>query len=627
MELTEDRIIHRFIKDIAEYEQGGEYFNQVIPADTQAYAIYPAGGEKVGLYYVLGDDVHTYTEIRAGSGSKKSAKEYPVFTQDDVNTINKKADKSYVDTEFNNAEKAWTALVNAEKSRAEGAENTIAVALNDETARAVLEEDKLDKKIDAEINRATNKENNITSDLNTHKNNKNNPHDVTKAQVGLGNCDNTSDINKPISKLTQDALDNLSKDLGDETDRAIEAEQLITNNLSNHKNDKNNPHSVTKSQVGLGNVDNVSDINKPISSATQKALDNLSDDLSNEVSRATNKENEINNSFIAHKNAIDNPHSVTKVQVGLSNVDNTSDLNKPVSTAVQTELDKKADKTSVYTKQEIDSKLTSAFIYKGTVATEANLPKTNNKIGDIYNVDDTGSNYAWNGTDWDKLSETIDLSPYLTISSAENTYATKNELTNGLNLKLNTADLTGVGLSNDYNDITNKPSVNNVVLEGNKTLEDLGIQPVGNYALKSELPTKVSELVNDSGYLTTHQDISGKADLSYVNNELNKKQDAGDYALKSEIPAIPTNISEFTNDAGYLTEIPDDYLTVEEASSVYALAADLESKADKSELPVESQLLAGDIITILNFNGTTIEEIKEELNTFLEALRNRNVIA
>lgn len=53
----------------------------------------------------------------------------------------------------------------------------------------------------------------ITSDINavqtnleTHINNKSNPHEVTKDQVGLGNVDNTSDVNKPISNATQTAL-------------------------------------------------------------------------------------------------------------------------------------------------------------------------------------------------------------------------------------------------------------------------------------------------------------------------------------------------------------------------------------------------------------------------------------
>lgn len=47
--------------------------------------------------------------------------------------------------------------------------------------------------------------------------------------------------------------------------------------LDEHKTDKSNPHSVTKAQVGLANVDNTSDVNKPISSATQTALNGKSD--------------------------------------------------------------------------------------------------------------------------------------------------------------------------------------------------------------------------------------------------------------------------------------------------------------------------------------------------------------
>lgn len=46
----------------------------------------------------------------------------------------------------------------------------------------------------------------VQTNLETHINNKSNPHEVNKAQVGLGNVDNTSDANKPISTATQNAL-------------------------------------------------------------------------------------------------------------------------------------------------------------------------------------------------------------------------------------------------------------------------------------------------------------------------------------------------------------------------------------------------------------------------------------
>jgi hypothetical protein len=46
-----------------------------------------------------------------------------------------------------------------------------------------------------------------------------------------------------------------------------------TDSLNNHIKDTNNPHNVTKSQIGLSNVDNTSDTNKPVSTLQQAALD------------------------------------------------------------------------------------------------------------------------------------------------------------------------------------------------------------------------------------------------------------------------------------------------------------------------------------------------------------------
>lgn len=60
----------------------------------------------------------------------------------------------------------------------------------------------------------------------------------------------------------------------------------------------------------------------------------------------------------------------------------------------------------------IDTAVSSAFTYKGSVATESALPSTGNKTGDVYDVLDTGMNYAWDGTKWDALGSTVDLSNY-----------------------------------------------------------------------------------------------------------------------------------------------------------------------------------------------------------------------
>ena len=71
--------------------------------------------------------------------------------------------------------------------------------------------------------------------------------------------------------------------------------------------------------------------------------------------------------------------------------------------------------TDVYTKTEIDAKVFSVYKYMGTVANEAMLPTENLVVGHVYNLEDSGMNVAWNGTNWDALGPTIDLTPYLTI--------------------------------------------------------------------------------------------------------------------------------------------------------------------------------------------------------------------
>ena len=105
-------------------------------------------------------------------------------------------------------------------------------------------------------NQTTNKAN--QSDLTAHIQNQNNPHNITKQQVGLGNVTNV--------------------------------EQASKSDFQHHLDNHNNPHSVTKAQVGLGNVMNVEQASKQ--------------------------------EFNAHATNLNNPHGVTKSQVGLGNVDN-----------------------------------------------------------------------------------------------------------------------------------------------------------------------------------------------------------------------------------------------------------------------------------------------------------------
>lgn len=130
------------------------------------------------------------------------------------------------------------------------------------------------------------------------------------------------------------------------------------------------------------------------------------------------------------------PSQVTEATVsGWGFTKNTGTYSKPsggipksdLTSTVQASLNK-ADSalqehqslSNYYTKSEVDGKVSSVYKYKGTVATYSALPSTGLTIGDVYNVESDGSNYAWTGTTWDKLGGDIDLSNYQTKISSSN---------------------------------------------------------------------------------------------------------------------------------------------------------------------------------------------------------------
>jgi hypothetical protein len=77
--------------------------------------------------------------------------------------------------------------------------------------------------------------------------------------------------------------------------------------------------------------------------------------------------------------------------------------------------------------------------------------------------------------------------------------------------KLNAEVQSGGGGTTDYNDLSNKPQINGISLSGNKTTSQLGIN----------VPTKTSDLANDSGYITNEYVYS----KTQTNSLLNEKQD------------------------------------------------------------------------------------------------------
>lgn len=60
----------------------------------------------------------------------------------------------------------------------------------------------------------------------------------------------------------------------------------------------------------------------------------------------------------------------------------------------------------------INHAVSSAYKYKGSVANQEALPESPD-VGDVYNLEDTGANVAWDGSKWDNLGMIIDLTGYL----------------------------------------------------------------------------------------------------------------------------------------------------------------------------------------------------------------------
>ena len=144
-----------------------------------------------------------------------------------------------------------------------------------------------------------------------------------------------------------------------------------------------------------------------------------------------------------------------------------------------------------YDKKQVDAKVSSVYRYKGSVVNHAALPQSNQVVGDVYNVEDTGVNVAWDGKKWDDLGGTTDLSGYLSKSEASSTYATRQEMTTGLGGKADaahthtTAQVTGLddalaGKQNKGDYATNAAVNGKININGARGLI-AGYESIGNH--------------------------------------------------------------------------------------------------------------------------------------------------
>ena len=136
-------------------------------------------------------------------------------------------------------------------------------------------------------------------------------------------------------------------------DEEIESviESNIIQKMIRHLIDFMNPHKVNKEQVGLGNVPNVTTNDQTPTYEEAEGFENISS--GEKLSIAFGKIQKAISSLLGHINNFDNPHKTTKSQIQLGNVDNTSDVDKPVSTAQQKAIDGAYANSNKYTDQKI----------------------------------------------------------------------------------------------------------------------------------------------------------------------------------------------------------------------------------------------------------------------------------
>lgn len=304
------------------------------------------------------------------------------------------------------------------------------------------------------------------TDLRTHTLDQSNPHGVTKAQVGLENVNNTSDLDKPISTATQGALDlkeNVSnkvtsisdastnteypsaKAVYDSLDSFTQGKESTSNkvtSLSYFSTDTQYPSakavydeliSLDSSISGKENTFNKvtslssssTDLEYPSAKAVYDELDDINTTLTSTNTTLAGKEESrnktvtlsslstdtqypsakvvydtvagtertialaeqlINNTLTTHIDNVYNPHNVTKSQIGLGNVDNTSDLNKPISNATKTYID---SKLSIL--DSVLSNILDEYIDVKDIILFENGEEKTNIIKTTYNVESSGS--------------------------------------------------------------------------------------------------------------------------------------------------------------------------------------------------------------------------------------------
>lgn len=250
----------------------------------------------------------------------------------------------------------------------------------------------------------------IESNLTSHINNKNNPHNVTKQQVGLSNVTNDAQVKRSemgtangIATLNEQGLipsNQLPSYVDDVIDCYATYSKEEDGTLSNIKlySDAEHQNVITgesgKIYVDITGSDSAYQFRWTGTQFTVVGAPTVIGEVTGTAFDGA-RGKALENKTDSHIGNTLNPHNVTKAQIGLENVDNTSDINKPISNAVQIALDNKQN--TLVSGTNIKTINGQSILGEGdlTISGSSNVGEVDpnsNGTGEIFN--DYDNNYA-----------------------------------------------------------------------------------------------------------------------------------------------------------------------------------------------------------------------------------------
>ena len=417
-----------------------------------------------------------------------------VFTQQNLNEEIHRATKS---------ENILIDNLNSEVVRSTQAENNIAMNLNTEVNRSKNVEDAINKELSNEVKRATNAEKVLTDNVNTTNSKLTNEADrAEKAEEIL-----TKSINNEISRA-KSIEDDIKSKLNEEFNRSKKEETSIGNNLENE----------VKRAIDAEKI--------------------LTDNLNSEIYRSKTKENNIEENINMYK--ISNNVEIQKLKEKDIDLQNKkSDLSY-----VNSELNKRYTKDQTFTQEEVLQKI------KDVIGTAPEALDTLQEIAKALNND---ADFA--GTMTKQLTTKVDKAQGKQLTDENYTLAEKNKLTkveNEANKYIHPANHS----ADIIVDNPNKRFTNDA--EKSKNLESYNKKH--EHSNKTTLDKITDNLINKWSDANTHINDATRHITSAERNLWNtvsKKSDNGhvhNYNELSNKPSIPTKISELNNDSRFITQ-------------------------------------------------------------------------